>query len=270
MAADISLYTIAQMEASIVSSITSEASGYPKENLLDNNLDTYWKPTSTANQLINLDLASILGVYALLIFLKNYDAITAGCGVYIYGSNNLADWYQIDINGDGSQTVIGGKTLGPLRIIDYPSPPISYRYWRILLNAQNVVAQIAGIWYCTKYSLGQGNQWPENDLDRFYNLFLPNQSGRDHFISINKKRNLLSPRSYIFDGTTAFDKLRTAFNNSRGRLWPLIIQEGDSYDDARVVRFSSDEFGHAEYQSDLYRSEITFTDIPYIEPGDTY
>lgn len=56
MSSSISIQTMQAMIKAVVDSATSEATGYPKEQLVDNNPDTYWKPTSTANQDIEIDL----------------------------------------------------------------------------------------------------------------------------------------------------------------------------------------------------------------------
>ena len=55
---DVLLYATGAMLEAIEAGVTSEATGYPIENALDNNLDTVWKPTSTADQTIDVDLGS--------------------------------------------------------------------------------------------------------------------------------------------------------------------------------------------------------------------
>lgn len=56
MAGSSKFYTLRPMDYAICTSVTSEATGHPIEHALDHNLYTYWEPTSTAQQVIVLDM----------------------------------------------------------------------------------------------------------------------------------------------------------------------------------------------------------------------
>ena len=60
MAGEIKFYTIRPMDYAIVTSVTSEAAGFPIENALDQTLTIYWKPTTAADQTIIIDLQNDL------------------------------------------------------------------------------------------------------------------------------------------------------------------------------------------------------------------
>ena len=96
MPASADLYTLGLMYKAKVTSATSAATGFPKENIVDYNPDTYWKPTSTANQTINIDLGSTQTIDQFALFIHNYE--TFG------GTNTVLAKY--DSNDDGNYTAV--------------------------------------------------------------------------------------------------------------------------------------------------------------------
>lgn len=251
------------MSAAIVDSITSEATGFPKEQLLDNNPDTYWKPTGTGQQDIVIDLGSALQVDAFVAFVKDYTTMT-GAYMYRYRSSDNVNWTNI-----GGSWAIGDLTAGPLRFNDLGSP-LTYRYWKFEILAQSEAIQLAGLWLCRKYTVAVGNEWPEQDREIYHNRIIEGEGGRDFVIGINRGRSMIIPRSYKISGATQFGYLRSAWRDSAGQLRPVIIQEGDTYDDGYLARFAEDEFVKNERAYLYYEPIVRFNTMPYIDAGQSY
>ena len=84
------------MDIADIDSVTSEATGYPKEHLLDGSLITCWRPTTTADQHIIIDLNYIPGLtdYVIGFFMRNY-LTDMGTGIFvIYLSSNGSSWTE--------------------------------------------------------------------------------------------------------------------------------------------------------------------------------
>lgn len=264
MSSSVSFYTFGNMAAATITAITSEAAGFPKENLLDFNPDTYWKPASTATQTIDFDLGSAKTVDAVCGFLQNY-TLAGGYTATKWYSDNGTNWTQ-----DTGNCTWGNLGAGPLRITSL-SAPSSHRYWRLVLGiAAAQVPIFSGIWFARRYTISVGNQWPENDTERYFNRKVTASGGREFITRINRNKSMIIPRQYLFATSTPFLALQNVFNDSAGDARPLIIQEGDTYDDAFLVSIESADFNQSKNGYQLYNPSLTFKQLPYIASTETY
>lgn len=261
MPSSIKLYTTRNMEKARCTLATSQATGHPKENLVDNNLDTYWKPTSTLDQSINIDLGELRWVSHVVVFIKNYTEIAAG-DYDVWYSDNGSTWYILAAN----HTLIDTST--PIRIsTDFYA---RHRYWRIVFDNMAQIIKVAGVWWCRYYNIAQGNEYPEADADRFYNRAAQLPGGRLGIAGINRNSSRLISRRYLFSGVAEFNKLRTAFLDSAGRRSPLVLNEGSDQSDARLVHFANDEFAENGTDYQVFQPSVSFIELPYIDDGDSY
>lgn len=259
MASSLKLYTTGNMDKATLHNDPNEDSGYPAENCLDNNLDTYWKASAGIYKNIAFDFQEAKQVDCLLIFTKNYK--TTGNIASAYWSDNGTSWTLIN----------------QFSMVDYVTPiriftngfGSSHRYWRIIFT-QGQEYRIAGIWWGSYYNIAQGNEYPEADADRFYNRVSALPGGRIAVAGINRRSSRLISRQYVFSGVTEFNKLRNAFLDSSGRRFPLVMNEGSAQGDARLVRFANDDFAENEIDYQMFRPSISFIELPYIDDGELY
>ena len=261
MSSLLKLYTTGSMEKAVCLNATSEAAGYPKENVLDNNLDTYWKPTSSGDKWIDFDLGEDQLIAMFIVFFKNYKSITDG-GITARWSDNGSDWtYQ-------TPGLDAADITTPLRVHKWTA--ISHRWWSLKIAVTSVIIEVAGIWFGQLFDINQGNEYPEADVDRFYNRIAQLPGGRLGIAGINRNSSRVISRNYLFSGVTEFDKLRNAFLDSAGRRFPLVLNEGSAQSDAFLVRFANDEFAENETDYQLFQPSISFVELPYIDNGDSY
>jgi len=251
------------MDDAVVDSATSEATGFNKEHLIDNNPDTYWKPTSTANQTLDFDLGAAKIIDAIIFFVKNYTTLSTASADRFWSDNDFGATTFVS----GTPT-LGSKTAGPLRISE-DNLGISHRWWRINIHTQSEAIQLPGIWFCQKFDIAP-NEWPENDIDRFYQKVSQAGGGRTFVIRQNKNSFKEIPRSFVMPGTTFFNALRNAHQDSAGGALPLILQQGTTYDEALLVKFQGSDFIKNEIGYQNYEPEVSFIQMPYIDDGDSY
>ncbi len=274
MSASVNLYTTGIMAKAMVKDITSEATGFPRQNLLDFNPDTYWKPTNTDNQTIDIELGEAYTVTGFAVWIHNYNTD------YNIGSQVIQ--VLSDDNDDGSYTAVTASCTDTFEAftvghpIYFPSDTYGWteatrRYWRVIIGNMSIVSEISGFFFLVKRVVSIGNQWPEPDALKYYNSRIELPGGRQFITGINSHgitNNIL--RTYILEGTTwTSTSLYLAFQDCKGSLYPLIMNEGTDY---KYVRFNNegDELSKNQIDYLLYNPTVIFRQIPYIADGETY
>jgi len=265
----IKLYTIDNiMNNAVVDSATSQATGFPKENLIDNNLDTYWKPTSEANQTIDIDLQIAKIVDYAYVFVQNYTLHTVSSVFLLQYSD---DAFSNNSNGMVAAQGMGNMLLSPHRTYEISETATAHRYWRITIASfAGTVPNISAIWLCKEYDVGQTAEYPYKDSDIFASKKIKTGGDRIFTTVQNKKSSKSLPRQFLISGTTNKDALRNAHQDCKGDAVPVVVQEGTTYDDIVVCKFKDDKFSKNEKAYQLYNPKITLNELPYIDSGDSY
>ena len=270
MPASANLFTTGILAKAIITSATSEATGFPKENLLDFNPDTFWKPTSTANQTIDIDLGAVQTVDQFAIWIHNYDTD------YESGTQTIAIGYSTDDSSDYSGGVtqfvgtLFNNTVGqPIYFPATPSGPISKRYWRFLITNMTAIAEISQIFLVRKRAITIGNQFPEPDADKFYNNSIALPGGRKFTAGINSKSIKDNVgRTYILEGTVwTSTPLYLAHQDCKGVRYPLILSENSDY---KLVHFTIDTLSKNKIGHLMYNPFVIYREAPHIADGESY
>lgn len=253
------LHTTGAMRLAKLYAVTSAATGYPGLNALDDNLNTYWKPSSTANQTFDIDLQSALTINRAFFFLKNYKVGITGVSA-LWSSPDGSSWTQRE-----SMASILDITT-PLRIFDGIS--ISARYWRITIGNQSPsVVFIAGFWVGLSFTIGQAHELPESNIDRFDNQAIALPGGQIAVNPLNNRSSKVMSRDWHISGTANWNALRNAHQDSKGILRPLIIDDDWA---KRLVRFADDTLDDKQEAYQYYKPSVRFEQIPYIDSGESY
>lgn len=258
------LYTTGQMSSMSITSATSAATGYPKENIIDNNPDTFWKPTSTADNTLRFDFGSAKTVEAIILFVQNYTAFIGASVFGIYRSTDASSWTQV-----GSNVAVTNGGASPLRIVT-ASLGISYRYWEIRFSSMEAVIQLSEVFFCRSRSIGRGYEFPDKQKYQYRNNVFESANGR--IFVAGRRRNSFSimPRKFKLENSTLWDTLKAAFDDSAGRRYPLIFQEGATDASAKLVRFADDELVRNETTYNYFQPEVEFVELPYIDSEQVY
>lgn len=257
------------MDKAVITAVTSEATGYPIENAFDFNPDTHWRPSSTANQAIDIDLGEVKSVDAFLVFIRNYDTdYESGTQVIgLYSDNNDNGAYSA-VSALGGSIASWDNTVGePVWLVQSAGTPVSKRYWRINIANMTMISQIAGFYLCRIRAIGQGNQWPEEETDQFFNRKASGLSGRKIVQPINSLPFGPFSRKYLVNGTTIKSTIQSAFRESLGDAFPIIHNEGSTY---KLVRFANESLVFRQIDYQLYEIDLGFTPVPYFADGDNY
>jgi hypothetical protein len=251
-----------------ITAITSEETGYPKENMMDWNPDTHWRPSSTSNQTIDIDLGSAQQVDQFAVWIHNYNTD------YDFGTHGIQ--LYSDDNDDGNYTAITAMiselwdpTVGTPIYFPAASPtPTTKRYWRLaIVNCGSNIAQISGIFLLRKRTLTAAANLPLRDTGQFFNRTMRAAGGRRFVAGLNSGEGGTLPRTFVLSQTD-WEALEDAHQDCRGSLRPFIYTE-DSVN--YYVRFTEDldklDQNMIHYQ--LYQPTITLEKIPYIQDGET-
>lgn len=249
------IYTTAAMERAEIDSATSAATGFPKELLIDGNVDTYWKPTSTANQTIDIDLQSAFDIDAVIVWVNNYSTSFVG---------TIAAQYSDD---DSSYTTFGSTSPGddPVNIIE--GTQATHRYWRIVLATFSTVIHIGQIWLCRKRTIGQYFESPYENSYMFNNLVVAGNGGRIFVAPQSRHMQTIQTRLFKIVGSTNLTAMRNAFSDSCGRRFPIIVNDGSN---TKLMRFDDNKFVESVVASDYATATLMMASIPYIADGESY
>ena len=125
MSASVIFYTQGRqtMEHLSVITPTDAATGFPAENLFDNNPDTSWKGASTGNKNIVMDFGINVGVTGLYMFINNYKSITGSEDYSLWYSDNDSDYFTASMGQSFVDIMTPHRlTTGSLE---------THRYWRL-------------------------------------------------------------------------------------------------------------------------------------------
>lgn len=262
MPSSIKLYTTGSMDKAVCTAADAAATGHPKENMVDDNLDTYYKPTIGGDTWVTLDFGESESVSVFIVFFKNYKSIADGDVIARWSDNGSSWTYHYP------SSISAVDTSTPLRISSWTA--ISHRWWGLKFNP-SIVIEVAGIWFGQLFDIDQGNVLPQEDEDQFYNRVSQLPGGRLAVAGINRNRVENVGRRYLIQSSDGnFDELRNAYQDSRGRRHPLVINEGAAQNNARIVRFAEDTFPRPIRARELYEIEIRLQGVPYIDDGDSY
>jgi len=256
MASTVTLYNQIMSGLSSVTA-TSAESNRPVENMFDNNLYTIWKGTSTAQQAITMDFGSAIAITGAYAFVRNYGGILSGNTWELYYSSNGSDFFDFSPYGEGTFV----DTTTPHRIMTFGER--NFRYWRMYFSNNNYIPQITMLALLTTKAITIGNQFPEDDTTIYSNVKTRAAGGQLFVRSINQTPQIRFSRTYMINGTTNNDLLQAAFDDSFGSLIPIIIQEGSTQSDLRVVRFLDDELKKNEIEYQMYKPTVNFETLPY-------
>lgn len=263
MASTITLYTFGNMVDADIDSATSSATGYPKENLIDNNPDTSWKATDTADNTLKFDLNAAYAVTCVFLFIRNYASITDSEIYNLYYSDNGDDVTPTWTFVSGSPS-IADKT-SPIHIRTITSA--THRWWSISTALITTTPEISMVAFGKTNSITIGNQWPEDDTDEFANKTIKGDDGRHAVIGLNSRSYLEFSRKFLINGDTNYTALRAAHQDSYGSRLPLIYYDGTTY---RLVKFADDSFKKNQLDYQLYNPTVKFAEMPYRPAGKAF
>lgn len=250
-----------------IDSATSEATGYPKEHLLDGSLKTAWKPTTTGDQEIIIDrnqLALPSAVYAFGFFIRNYttDHSNGGTAKFkVYHSTTSGSWGTAIIDQAISAAAV------PCRIHETAELALN-RYIRITFTTLNTTLEISRLFLAEKQAITQGPELPYDVDNAFLNIH-QGDGAEDYPVT---PKNYLpvakATRKYTMVTAVKYAALYAAFNRAGGGRHMIVVVDslsgsaGSPYV-AKIKDLLSDHLK----DHDLYDMTVTLQAQAYIQPA---
>ncbi len=272
MSATVQFQTLGIMsKTSLVLGVSSASAGYGIENAADFNPDTYYLNAGDIVNRIDIDLGESSTVDSFGMWLRNYNTDfdgATGTATYALSTDDNDDGAYSATTDQIAQTAINHTVGEPIFIPSANISSIMKRYWRLLLViVPGVEVKLSQIFLSKIRTVSVGNQWPEDDTERFFTRSVRGPGGRRFVDLVNQRSAGSFTRSYTFDGTSNFNALKNTFIDSAQGTWPLLMREGSNY---KYVRFADKPFSKSENEFQLYGPRVTFDVIPYIADGENY
>lgn len=266
MGASHDFLTIGPLEKAHCDSATSEAAGYPKENLLDRNPNTYWKGTTTANQELVFDLGSALRVDAIGIRIHNYKTdLSNGGSAFLsaFYSSNGSTWGSAF---DAVQLINDYTNQDPIFLGTLGLTPQTYQYWKLVFSTLAVIPEIADVMLFRRWHLTCGNEFPELDNIQYANSKTTVGGGR-RWVGLRGRNRIVDyKRRFSLLGTTDIATLQSAYDDARGEALPLVHQDGTV---KRWVQFDG-KLGISQLRYQHYQADVSLITLPYADPSENY
>ncbi len=250
MPSSIKFYTLGSMSAASCQSVTSEAPTHPIEHALDFNANTFWKPTSTATQYIELDLGATYSIDKVGFVIHNYESLSGDLDFEVRHSANGSDWTRVE-------TGFTYDSNDHLVIIDMASAA-SKRYWKFEFYDQTTLLEIAQLCCFREWELSLGNQYPEDDAHSFLNRSHTDMVGNRLVWGGHDEPYRVFTRRFLFPDSTDWLKLQNAFDDSCGMRFPLFVDEDGTLS---LVRINQDSLPKNEVDYQLYQPQIQFREL---------
>ena len=191
---------------------SSETSGYPKENVLDESTVKYWRPT-TLPATLTLDAGSAVSADAFGVVA--HDLFTAGCSIEVQTSPNGTTWTSVT----DTITPTDNKTILQL------FTSVSSRYWRIRITGASTDPNIGVLFLGQRFNFPAGVKAPYTPvwLSQQFELLTSTTLG-GQFLGNRVLRqggrtaiNLVSfERDFAENDLTAF---RDHYNSGKAFIW---------------------------------------------------
>jgi len=251
------------MKDAVLDSATTEAAGFPKEYAYDWNPDTFWLPTShAAHQYLTYDFQAVTAVDAFGIYIKNPATPTSGDFI-VESCDDDASYAAVT----GASILVSGFSAGTYVYVDDFTSQTSNRYFRLRCNSTlDELPYLAAVMFFRKRTITLSQLLPWNPTTQYYNTAVTMPGGRMLVQGNNSTASAIEPRRYGI-ANTDYTALANAFADSRGRLYPLVSDDGTN---VRFCRFASDSLARNEVEYQYYQPTFTLNEIPYIPEGENF
>jgi hypothetical protein len=230
-----------------LSAVTSEATGYEKEFMLDRRLATYWKATTGAAQNIDIDMGA--ADYAV-----DY--------VLLYGDFDIDDEITLgydDNDSYSSPTGIGGTTTIIVAgwqwvWILFSKVSSADRYWRITITPDAAAPSAAVIFIGSVREITC--RYNKNQIEGEYDysgVQLSESLGGQRGVPIAHESRRVWEFFYETLDNTNKDLLDTILSLTEGRRYPICFYDTDG--NPFYVRIMNDRLGMRQVEYQLYNSD---------------
>lgn len=227
---------------------TNYATGHEPAYTLDNDLDTYWEPASTADTIVYYDLGASTTPDAIVFWIRNYNMLHHDTTISsnkhsfnVYYSTDDVTYTLVDTC--TMQNYVQEDTHNPLVVYTLPSP-INARYWALeQVNydhapTDDLVLQISGVWFCDSHTLPYRQQTQMITTVRHHNTQTSLRSGVRFASHKGLGRQQRFDQQYIFyTDTNQWSVLEDIYEATRGGLLPFFMQQSLDDDQYRMLYF---------------------------------
>jgi len=243
---------------------------------LDNDLSTYWRPSSTSNHSLYLKFDAPKTVDAFAFWIHNYNEGFGGSKRW----SLMCSLDGFDYHGFESILFTDSRRAGtPLVVFKFDVPRIA-QYWIFNLEGfgdpiegpedtpVGPIMEISGVWLLRDYSLPYDNQYPEPVRFEWGNDLAESRSGSSYQERRFRGHVRISDKEYVFVQQAHSDLLLNAYRASKGGLLPIAFKPDYDSIDWILCRFTSEhsvrETWSEVFQPKIEVREVGFKRIPYI------
>ena len=270
MAINTDIFTIAGQRNANIAYASSTVSGRDKQYAFDQNLNTWWEPTSTATQDLIVDLQTAQPIEAFAVFVRNFDTDLKNSGSALielnYSDTGILGpwtaWPAVDILLDTYQTVGDPLLISPNDTAE------THRYWQFVFSGFDPVIQVAHLFLYQKRTISAQDLYPHNDQRIQAQDIQRGPGGR----LLRSPRNVLPVwkrrRSWLTQTAADITALENVHEEAGGREQIIIFRPNG--ETPEVVELRDKRFMPNQIMQGVYRPSINIRTIPFAEAGSVF
>lgn len=266
----LNFYSVSCMDQLENTAVTSEATGFEIENAMDWNLNTYWKPTSTANQTIRFDLQSAFSLTGCGLWIHNYNTIHGPDGdpdLAVDYSDNDVDWSSF-MSATGFISFEAGTYMNDGLLLVKGLPAASHQYWRFVFSDMATTIEISQFFLLGTHAITQNSNYPRMEPKTYANQSSILRNRRRLASAGNSTTVTSFNRTWRLFDSSIKDALEAAYDGSFGDLLPIIIEE--SAGAQKLVYILSPTFNAIEREYEVWDLTLNFSDVPFVPDGSAF
>lgn len=236
--------------------------GHEPYLVLNNDPDTYWKPTVRTTISLYIDLGTTTAVDAVALWLHSYNEVWADSKQWIvYSSNDDSTYTEVATFDFADQ-----RTIQKEPVVLGQFTQTTARYWQIEFDhfqtAPSMLPQISCVWFLKDCSLIDNYQLPEIITYQHFSLETIARSGSHYaaFTGIGHQRTF--ERTFIITSPSNWQCLIDAFTAANGSSLPVIIQLDGTNGAYLAVLFVTDLTG-SKQEHEYWQPTITWIELGF-------
>ncbi len=264
----VNIYTAKYNQKAFADSVTDSETGTDKNNLFDQNMNTYWQAdnnTGTKEIVIDTGVTTI-SVNRLALWIPNYASCALGMDFTLYQSTDKVNWGS-NIGtwafSPGSGVNMGD---GALVVFTELAAAATNRYLKIAISDIATVPKISQILLLTKRELSYGAEYPITDTPSYPVVRTEMQDGRDIVKLLGQNPVTNKYRSFRLINST----MKTAFDNVIADLLggANLFVYNAAFGVFTLCMLTGYNCEETAYQ--FYDATLEFKSVPYITEGEYF
>ena len=238
-------------------------SGHEPYLVLNNDPDTYWKPTVRTTIALYIDLGSAIAVDAVSLWLHSYNEVWADSKqLIIYSSSDNVTYTEVDTFDFADMRTAQKEPV----VLGKFTAQTTNRYWKVEFDhfqtSPSMLPQVSCVWFLKDCSIPDNYQLPETITYSHFSLETISRAGSHYATNTGVGHQRTFERTFILTQPANWQKCIDAYELAKGNSLPVIIQLDGTSGAYVAVLFASDLVG-SKQEHEYWQPTVSFVELGF-------